>query len=452
MATASELLARLVELDKQIAELHSERELVEHKLSSITYPVLTLPPDIIGEIFLRYFEGHTAPQRPHSRLIRAPLILASVCVGWRAIALSTGALWNSITLESNLLRNAARTLEFWLRRAGGLPLDLNIKVAGSQDEVLAILAKYSSRWKRLNLSSNAPISFPHSSSGGPLLCLESLHLSISGSFDPSTELTVPSLDSPSYETSSSTAVCLQGDCLGILRYTIALQQLVINSSELVPNSTPPIVLSGLKELTLDLWKYYNDDGDSILLTYLTLPSLERLRICLLTDTDVNRVQSLIARSQCSIEVLELGRTEFAPAHICLSRLRTIKELTISESSWYDDEFRKFFTSMTEEANFLPALETLKLTDCEPEIGLWSLTAMLSARWKCMEGVVQLRHFSLSFEDEDLSALQDAAKARRADLAKLPQHLLAPWGNLSVGKPAALCAIYKLLRVVGLVGP
>ncbi|KAJ7772375.1 hypothetical protein B0H16DRAFT_1267312, partial [Mycena metata] len=87
---------RLSDLDTQInhhesiiQELNQQRSAILSELSLVTYPVLTLPPEVTAEIFkwcldtdLRLFSG------------AAPLLLTRICRQWRALALSTPALWD----------------------------------------------------------------------------------------------------------------------------------------------------------------------------------------------------------------------------------------------------------------------------------------------------------------------------------------------------------------------
>lgn len=162
MSAASKLRSRLAEIEAQIALLGMERELVLGDLVSIVYPVLTLPNEITSEIFLQYVEEH-----PH----HSPIRLASVCRLWRAVALSTCRLWTQLSsgdmitchpehdpeYDTDNHAHVANLLQCWLPRAGGLPLDLQIKLPASPSRVSnAILrapCQYSSQWRTLHLIS-----------------------------------------------------------------------------------------------------------------------------------------------------------------------------------------------------------------------------------------------------------------------------------------------------------
>ncbi|KAJ6457004.1 hypothetical protein C8R47DRAFT_916465, partial [Mycena vitilis] len=54
------------------------------------YPVLTLPPEIIAQIFVACLPDHgrVRPSRD-----TAPILLAQICRQWRNIAISSSELW-----------------------------------------------------------------------------------------------------------------------------------------------------------------------------------------------------------------------------------------------------------------------------------------------------------------------------------------------------------------------
>ncbi|KAJ7740892.1 hypothetical protein B0H14DRAFT_2215752, partial [Mycena olivaceomarginata] len=64
---------------------------LQTQLNSITYPILTLPPELTSEIFT-----HCLPAERFVDVVNpgeAPLLLTRVCQTWRQIAISTPALW-----------------------------------------------------------------------------------------------------------------------------------------------------------------------------------------------------------------------------------------------------------------------------------------------------------------------------------------------------------------------
>ncbi|KAJ7649542.1 hypothetical protein DFH06DRAFT_1421105 [Mycena polygramma] len=79
------LRIRLAEIDAKMEDLYARldnlsvsREHISNALKSVVYPVLTIPPEIIAEIFKHCVD--TAG-------IKQSLVLASICRAWRQIAL-----------------------------------------------------------------------------------------------------------------------------------------------------------------------------------------------------------------------------------------------------------------------------------------------------------------------------------------------------------------------------
>ncbi|KAJ7720020.1 hypothetical protein B0H16DRAFT_1896953 [Mycena metata] len=94
--------ARLASTRQQISALQArleildeERQELERKLETFTYPVSSTPVELVTEIFLACLPANGRVQ-PSSRA--APLSLAQICRHWREIALSTPRLWSSVDL------------------------------------------------------------------------------------------------------------------------------------------------------------------------------------------------------------------------------------------------------------------------------------------------------------------------------------------------------------------
>ncbi|KAK6996945.1 F-box domain-containing protein [Favolaschia claudopus] len=117
----AELDAQILHLEHQLAELRSKQAAVKARLDASKYPVLTIPSEIISEIFLHFLPPY--PQCPPLTGVDSPTTLTHICSMWREIALSTPQLWRAITvpdIDSGRLHIA----EAWLSRAGCHPLSL----------------------------------------------------------------------------------------------------------------------------------------------------------------------------------------------------------------------------------------------------------------------------------------------------------------------------------------
>ena len=119
-------------------------------------PVRRIPSELWIEIFLLCLP---ADEFVGINVLEAPLLLGRICSHWREIALSTTALWSSISIgdQQLSLRLAQMPLiEAWLARSGNLPLSIQIigcvdfAISGSND-LLDIFIPFSSRWYNLDL-------------------------------------------------------------------------------------------------------------------------------------------------------------------------------------------------------------------------------------------------------------------------------------------------------------
>ncbi|KAJ7704542.1 hypothetical protein B0H17DRAFT_1224669 [Mycena rosella] len=86
-ARVERLEAQILELQHTLGALQQEKDLVQGRLDTYTYPVLTLPNEIVSEIFVNFLPVY--PQRSPLSGPRSPALLAQICRKWRAIALET---------------------------------------------------------------------------------------------------------------------------------------------------------------------------------------------------------------------------------------------------------------------------------------------------------------------------------------------------------------------------
>ncbi|KAJ7918329.1 hypothetical protein B0H13DRAFT_296024 [Mycena leptocephala] len=117
----AEIEAQIRDLERTLVELRAEKMLVQERLSSCTYPVLTLPNEIVSEIFI-----HFLPLRPlcpplTGRL--SPTTLTQICRRWRQVAQATPELWRAILFADDRIPLEEQFLIFdlWLSRSRGYP-------------------------------------------------------------------------------------------------------------------------------------------------------------------------------------------------------------------------------------------------------------------------------------------------------------------------------------------
>ncbi|KAJ7282502.1 hypothetical protein C8J57DRAFT_1463193 [Mycena rebaudengoi] len=402
--TASELRSRLMEIEEQVERLAVEKKNVLECLDSIIYPILTLPPEIMSDIFLHYCRG----------LERGQLQVASICKAWRAIALTTPALWSDFSPSWRANQNLPKLLQCWLPRAGSLPLTLGHIELGefTHDAILASLALYSSQWMSLDLHAQSkPISFPIDSICTPLSALIKLKIRTpcwpAGSFACMTAF----LDAPQLREVDLCGLSLSSislpwiqlthltfsvesliDFFEILQQAPNLEGLVIsfNDSLLQTAAPPPCTLFRLDSLTL------SDGPHHRILDYLTLPALHRLEMLRMRAEGCTSVQSLVERSGCSIQVLQLMQTALTVTCDCLSNLPSLTEVTIKYPGWSTADFGQFFERISDKRAILPALEALNIVGPKENIDLYPLLSLLSLRRTGAETAQKLKSFQLLF--------------------------------------------------------
>ncbi|KAJ6589316.1 hypothetical protein B0H19DRAFT_1367704 [Mycena capillaripes] len=138
MATLATERDRVVELDAEILRLQREREPLKARLDTYKYPVLTLPNEIVSELFVNVLPPY--PLLAPTSGPQSPTALGQICRKWRAIALSTPALWSTIdvTLDYRKLKKEFSYLETWLERSRSHPLSISLKDGREEASVFQI--------------------------------------------------------------------------------------------------------------------------------------------------------------------------------------------------------------------------------------------------------------------------------------------------------------------------
>ncbi|KAK7014307.1 hypothetical protein R3P38DRAFT_3206059 [Favolaschia claudopus] len=250
-AQISELQAQISALEAAVSVLHAEKQPTQQRLDSYKYPVLTLPNEIVVEIFLDLIPPY--PELPPflPRLgDNCPTILTHICHQWREIALTTPALWRSIDLRNVPVKAVTSLACLWLERSGCLPLSLRATDRRGAFSVFPVLIAHRARWEHLNLRFQDPNHLQVLAGPSPLL--QTLHVFL---HNDSLSNPVSLLDSPLLHTvvlddygtpslilpwSQLTRLSLRciysADCISILRQTLTLVTCYL---ELWIKSIPP---------------------------------------------------------------------------------------------------------------------------------------------------------------------------------------------------------------------
>ncbi|KAJ7659137.1 hypothetical protein DFH06DRAFT_989743 [Mycena polygramma] len=160
--------SRISKIDSEIAthkmsitELKYEQAILEDHLAGYVYPVLTLPNEIVSEIFLQTLDPSDTPFHPSNSLLSgptSPLFLGHICGRWRAIARSTPSLWTTISLTTDNVRSPnrrLRLLDIWLTRSRQCLLSITITDNGGRPDMsrrfVDAIAPHHRRWRGLML-------------------------------------------------------------------------------------------------------------------------------------------------------------------------------------------------------------------------------------------------------------------------------------------------------------
>ncbi|KAJ7724861.1 hypothetical protein B0H16DRAFT_1698487 [Mycena metata] len=136
-------------------EMQARLKNLQAQLDSVVYPVLTLPPEIISEIFV-----HCLPDKRKLDVVNpdeAPLLLMHVCSPWRQIAIATPQLWSTFEFTGTKKSfNIVDIAETWFNRASKRELSVKLHGAlvGTTDlaRFLPILQRHTQEMRSLEIS------------------------------------------------------------------------------------------------------------------------------------------------------------------------------------------------------------------------------------------------------------------------------------------------------------
>ncbi|KAJ7145482.1 hypothetical protein C8R46DRAFT_549538 [Mycena filopes] len=154
-ALLADINTKIEDLESTLAHLRTAKAPVQARLDAFRYPVLTLPVEIVSEIFTQFLPPY--PLCPPLVGLSSPTLVTHICHSWREIALRTPALWRAVDLrrdEGNLLIDKQVSIaHIWLERSRSCPLSIEI---GSEDELdvspfIAAVVPHRARWEHLSV-------------------------------------------------------------------------------------------------------------------------------------------------------------------------------------------------------------------------------------------------------------------------------------------------------------
>ncbi|KAK7036032.1 F-box domain-containing protein [Favolaschia claudopus] len=328
LSTRAEDRARLVELEIQIRDLERvltalrlEESAIKQRLDAYKYPVLTLPNEVVAEIFLHFLPRY--PVCPPLTGPNSPILLTHICRLWREIALTTPQLWRAVSLSGRWSPFEANKI--WVSRAGCCPLAIRMNGRDAHalngTELIAAVLPYRTRcqYLELRLCHNADTLLTMEGEF-PLLS----HFDLEIDSFPARNIRFRDLDVPMLRSvvldgwaahwiilpwTQLTTLCLHGTTLEdyepILRQASNLLECflsIVDVDDDIEDSIIglPITLAHLKSLKVDVESSVPKFLDSFILP--ALCSLE-MDESLLGDATISSITSFIARSGCKLKHL-----------------------------------------------------------------------------------------------------------------------------------------------------
>ncbi|KAJ7817830.1 hypothetical protein B0H13DRAFT_2683031 [Mycena leptocephala] len=321
----ADLDAQISHLECSLSELREEKTLVQERLDSYKYPVLTLPNEIVSEIFIHFLPAHSL--FPQLTGCFSPTLLTHICHTWREIALGTPALWRAIgSYSSNVIlyERKIQIFDIWLNRSRFCPLYLRIEDLTGLDEMLAAVVPHRARWEYLELY------FPSSDLriiDGPMPLLRYLELFLNFPVEAIAFREVPLLRTAVLNNDAALSVVLPWaqltsltllrvypcECVPVLQKTPNLVRCELevwfDSDNDQPG--PDITLPCLESLTL----VETADGEvtGFLETFI-VPALRRLEIPnrFLGRSPIDSLTGFISKSGCKLEEVHITGTRSLP--------------------------------------------------------------------------------------------------------------------------------------------
>ncbi|KAJ7677741.1 hypothetical protein DFH06DRAFT_559536 [Mycena polygramma] len=340
-----------LEAQRTLAPLRAERAILQERLNGYKYPVLTVPYEIVAEIFVRCLPVY--PLCPPLIGLLSPTNLTQICRQWREVAVSIPQLWRAIQLSDHPipLDRQHHILASWLGRSGCWPLSICVRgkpdAAGTPDSdgIISALSAHRGRWDHIDFDFFSP---PIINGPTPLLRQLTLKCIDRQAFTlPDAPLLrtvtfiqyLPRSNFPWAQLTSLTLCCVYfDDCVPFLRQT---SNLVHCDLEIWPprhNSHFPatVALPRLESLVL---KFACGEGPPTYLDAFMVPDLQSLQVSarMLGWNHIDSVKHFVFGSGCRLQELLVTHWE-ADEAMFRAAFPSIPQISFDRSQWTASEY------------------------------------------------------------------------------------------------------------------
>ncbi|KAJ7148792.1 hypothetical protein C8R43DRAFT_925614 [Mycena crocata] len=312
---------RLEDVEADIKRLKDAISLrMQRRLYTCQYPVLTLPNEIVSEIFLHFLPPY--PECPFPTGLLSPTILTYICRKWRQIALTTPALWRAVPFPpQGLLADTEKqiVLESWLARSSSCPVSFKFVNHASyrlREKSLETLVIYRFRWEYMELRMIGDLLHII---GGPAPLLRELNLQLDRSSPSPVSLTdAPLLHTVILNDDAALSIVLPWTQLTsltlILVYPSECTPILLQTCNLVHCELflaqnhhsaiePDVELAHLESLVITC----TGDGNSRYLRSFIVPALQKLQVpeTYLEPDPILALTSFISKSGCTLQEVRI---------------------------------------------------------------------------------------------------------------------------------------------------
>ncbi|KAJ7474869.1 hypothetical protein FB451DRAFT_277293 [Mycena latifolia] len=334
--------AQIRTLQSSLLSLRHERTLLKTWLYSYTYPVLTLPNEIVAHIFLHFLPVY--PRCPPMTGRLSPTTLGHICHEWRSLSLSIPALWRAISISLDGSINPEpqlRLLESWLERSGSYPLSIRLQENDfsrfevdlhEPNSMAQAIFSHWARWHHVQIDIPLWHCRDFGKAHAPLLRSMAIQQRAS---EPSDWTAITFIEAPRLQklalamyadvfanivpwaqlTTLRVASISGHELMYLLRRTVNLVHCKCGILDATMDHRSPIQHLHLKTLVLSYSYWTTENASSVLFDALILPALRKLQLPeeYLGEDPTGTLRALVSRSGCSLQALHITDTNLSSA-------------------------------------------------------------------------------------------------------------------------------------------